>query len=103
MAKVLEIKNGKSKVRYYKEANQKKWHFLGLWRNGDPMNVGVYANSRIDAWFKLLKAKKEQKFSYRKGDNFQVFNKCVGDKDVPFGAGGHCHYIVDEDGKVIIN
>ena len=100
----LLFKNGKvTRHKSRQPKKGKKWSFLGRWRNGDSMNVCVYGKTRKEAWFRLLKCKKEKKFEYNKGDNFQVFNKTLDDPGVSFFAGGHTAYIVDEKGNVDFN
>ncbi len=50
----------------------KRFHFRGFWKNGDKMTVCSYGKDKKDAWCKLLIARKQGKFKYRKGDNFSL-------------------------------
>lgn len=98
-----------------KNSNDKRFHFRGRWKNGDNMVVCSYGKNKKDAWCKLLTARKQNKFIYKKGDNFTLdyltnseverflrkkgFSKF---EAAVMSVHGHTCYIV-KDGKVTIN
>lgn len=98
-----------------KNTSEKRYHFRGRWKNGDNMVVCSYGKSKKDAWCKLLIARKQKKFIYRKGDNFSLDYITNGEVEMSLrkkgfskneasamSVIGHTCYVV-KDGKVTIN
>ena len=81
--------------------SEKRFHFCGWWKNGEHLVICSYGKNRKDAYIKMLKAKKEKKFIYNRGDNFHMTTECEEDHPNPWKF-GHTQYIV-QNGKVYIN
>lgn len=82
------------------EFKKKRFHFIGNWKNGDPLVISSFGYSKKDAWCKMLKARKDKKFKYNKGDGFSmkyVTEEELGRKNKNFFKYGHTTYIVDGD------
>ena len=82
-----------------------RFHFIGNWKNGDPLVICSYGSSKKQAWFNLLRARKNKKYTYRKGDGFSmkyITEEELAKQNKRFRKYGHTTYIVDGD-KVEIN
>ena len=99
----------------FNSKNEKSYHFRGKWKNGDNLVICSYGSNKKDAFNKLIKAKKENKFIHRKNDNFfmtSITNEETYTKLRKKGYShnesnilsvyGHTGYIV-KNGKVSIN
>ena len=51
---------------------EKCFHFRGQWKNGDKLTICSYGKDKKDAFIKMMKARKQKKFKYNKGDNFSM-------------------------------
>jgi len=93
----------------------KSFHFRGRWKNGDRIVICSYGKNKKDAFIKMLQAKKQNKYEYRKDDNFHMTYDTNEDDEARLKAQGcsksqaacmsvygHTFYIV-KDGKVTIN
>ena len=77
-----------------------RYHFIGEWANGDHIVISIPGKSKSDAWYKILKARKDGKFKHRQGDNFYM-KYLTNEEDPTFS--GHCYYVMDDKGDVHTN
>ncbi len=81
----------------------KTYHFMGKWKNGDPLVICSYGKNKKDAFINMLTARKNGKFKFKKGDNFSMEYKCEEEHPFKLFKHGHTQWIVDEDGNVTMN
>ncbi len=112
---ILKKKNNEPKVKEEKVNDDNCYHFRGRWKNLDRLVICSYGKNKKDAFIKMLQAKKQNKFKYRKGDNFYMTydtneeaeasllaQGCSKSEAACMSVYGHTSYIV-KDGKVTIN
>lgn len=80
--------------------DNKRFHFIGWWKNGDEMSICSIAPTKKQAWINVLKGRKNGKFKYKKGDNFRLVYQTEEDVEKIFRRPykhGHTTWIVDGD------